>query len=156
MFAPPKGSVRWSAHAMRSLSGVAGESIWNQPSMPASFLASYTASFRAKNTEAPRKNGGSPIALDEYTMGRRWLGESLRRVTQKFRGMSLADGILYVPADHDATHTHATCLCRLGTRLINRALRHSGTASAEVHAPCTDRVRSLSRQWQFVDKTGSG
>lgn len=123
MLTPPNGSVRWSAHAMRSLSGVAGESIWNQPSMPASFLAAYTASFKAKNTEAPRKNGGSPIALDEYTIGRRWLGESLRRVTQKSKGMSLAEGILYVPAHihhtllltTEATHCHylqkqGTCL----------------------------------------------
>lgn len=37
-------------------------------------------------------------------MGRRWLGESLSNVTQKSRGMSLAEGILYVPAKDAKQH----------------------------------------------------
>ena len=40
-----KGAVRWSAHAMRRRSGVAGESSSNQPLCPASSLAEYTASY---------------------------------------------------------------------------------------------------------------
>ena len=52
----------------------------------------------AKNTAAPRKKGGSPIALDECASGVCGLGASFRRVTRKSMGMSFAVGILYVPA----------------------------------------------------------
>ena len=36
--------------------------------------------FSAKNTEAPRKKGGSPMALDECASGVRWHGASCSMV----------------------------------------------------------------------------
>ena len=44
------------------------------------------------------KKGGSPTALEEWTMGVRWQGESRSSETRKSIGMSFAVGILYVPA----------------------------------------------------------
>lgn len=35
-----------------------------------------SGTLRAKNTEAPRKKGGSPIALEECASGVRWQGAS--------------------------------------------------------------------------------
>ena len=54
----------------------------------------------AKKTEAPRKSGGSPTALEECACGVRLQGASASSVTRRFSGMSFAVGILYVPAFH--------------------------------------------------------
>lgn len=58
---------------------------------------SWSHTLSAKKTEAPRKKGGSPTALDECASGVRWQGASFSSVTRKSTGMSLAVGILYVP-----------------------------------------------------------
>ena len=52
----------------------------------------------AKKTEAPRNSGGSPTALEECAWGVRLQGASASSVTRRSSGMSLAVGILYVPA----------------------------------------------------------
>ena len=54
--------------------------------------------LRAKKTEAPRNSGGSPTALEECAWGVRLQGASRSSVTRRSSGMSLAVGILYVPA----------------------------------------------------------
>ena len=54
----------------------------------------------AKKTEAPRKSGGSPTALEECACGVRLQGASASSVTRRSSGMSFAVGILYVPASH--------------------------------------------------------
>ena len=54
----------------------------------------------AKKTEAPRKSGGSPTALEECACGVRLQGASASSVTRRSSGMSFAVGILYVPALH--------------------------------------------------------
>lgn len=54
--------VKRSSQVLRILSGVAGLSNLKGPLRPDSFLAAVMASLMAKNTEAARKRGGSPIA----------------------------------------------------------------------------------------------
>ena len=58
----------------------------------------WQTSFSAKKAEAPRNSGGSPTALEECARGVRMHGASRSRVTRRSNGMSLALGILYVPA----------------------------------------------------------
>ena len=59
--------VNWSSHAMRIRSGVAGLSRRKLPWRPASARAAAIASLAAKNTEADRNRGGSPIACKHTT-----------------------------------------------------------------------------------------
>ncbi len=92
-----KAAVILSEQAILSLSGVAGESSLNQPSCPASFLAEYTASLRANITEAPKKKGGSPTALEEWTWESRW---SLRAVFAGNRCETLPSWLSKAFRDH--------------------------------------------------------
>ena len=57
--------VNRSTHAIRILSAVAGLSNRNLPVSPESARADFTASLMAKNAEAPRNKGGSPIPCNE-------------------------------------------------------------------------------------------
>ena len=62
---------------------------------PLSILAVLIASLTAKNTEAPKNNGGSPTPLEENTaLG---LGAPLKSATFISVGMSPKLGILYAP-----------------------------------------------------------
>jgi hypothetical protein len=94
-------SLNPSPTANLNLSAVAGLSIF-QPSPPFPFicLAALIASLSAKNTVAPRNNGGSPIPLLLWTL-RKWFqvrglpSLSLRSMLAlKDCGMSLKPGIL--------------------------------------------------------------
>jgi hypothetical protein len=76
-------------------SQVAGVCNWKGVVMPLSARLALTASLIANNTEAARKRGGSPTALEEkMAFGLLVLSRS---VTFSSTGMSEQAGILYVP-----------------------------------------------------------
>mmetsp|Transcript_15292 Transcript_15292/g.35184 ORF Transcript_15292/g.35184 Transcript_15292/m.35184 type:complete len:216 (+) Transcript_15292:365-1012(+) len=106
-----------SVHAIRMRSDVAGECSEKWPlSSPVplgwgicSARAAATASRIAKKTAEPRKKGGSPTALDEWTA--KGLATPVIKLTLKTRGVSLNEGILYAPgpcvSSRPAGCTHA-------------------------------------------------
>ena len=93
----------------------------------------------AKKTEAPRKSGGSPTALEECACGVRLQGASASSVTRRSSGMSFAVGILYVPAMHCPltaclqASAHPASLPHAGSPLQHQSICFSRTTSLLAH-----------------------
>lgn len=86
--------------------------------------------------EAPRKKGGSPMALLEWARGVRKLGASLNSATRKSTGMLLVAGILYVPAAAKTAVLNEYC--------SKRREKHHGSLMMKRESKCAGEVDNLS------------